>query len=106
MDQLQANQKKKCHTKVPRRDEAAAAVERARAARPQSLAVQALARALAFAPLDARAAAAWRPPGVDPASARWALAEALALAGEQAAARELAAPLLPAFPELAPPGGR
>ncbi len=43
----------------------------------------------------------WRPAGVDPASARLALARALVILGEPSAAVRVAAPLLAAFPELA-----
>lgn len=43
----------------------------------------------------------WRPAGVDPASARFALARALVTLGERGAAARVAAPLLAVFPELA-----
>jgi len=43
----------------------------------------------------------WRPAGVDPPSARFALARVLVTLGERPAAARVAAPVLAAFPELA-----
>ncbi len=52
------------------------------------------------------ALAAWRPPGVDPASARLDLSRAAAAAGARGRALALLAPLDAAFPELAGAAGR
>jgi hypothetical protein len=76
---------------------AAAAAARIRPDDPRLAAVALrLAQPARFAAL----AAAWRPPGVDPASARLALARAAAALGRADEAAGLLAPLVAAFPEL------
>ncbi len=85
----------------PRASRAAAA---AVAARPDDPRVRALARAMATPPEELlRTAGAWRPPGVDPASARLDLARAAGALGERRLALAILAPLLDAFPELRGP---
>ncbi|HVR07543.1 MAG TPA: hypothetical protein VMW75_05800, partial [Thermoanaerobaculia bacterium] len=51
-------------------------------------------------------AAAWRPPGCDPVSARMAMAAAAAADGDRAAAMAFLRPLADPFPELLPGFGR
>ncbi len=85
------------------RPRAAGAAAAAAALRPDDARIAALARRLA-APAAASApppgGAAWRPPGVDPASARLDLARAADALGDRRAALALLAPLAAAFPEL------
>lgn len=82
------------------REEAIFAACQAAGEAPGLLRAQALCaagRRLSFAGEEGR----WRPAGVDPSSASFALAQAHVMLGEGAAAARVATPLLMAFPELA-----
>jgi len=94
------------------REQAAGMARIAWQVRPDDARAAALALRLAGAP-DAtppapgwRPAAAWRPPGCDPVSARLALAGAAAAEGDRVAALAFLRPLAAGFPELVPGSGR
>ncbi len=69
--------------------------------RPGALPIEALAARLSG---EATVAGeeSWRPPGADPVSARWLLAEVTRLDGDPTGAARLLAPLAKAFPDLLP----
>lgn len=89
-----------------RRDEAAAAAARAAEIRPGDVMLLAYARRLS-GPLEGEAIESgenWRPPGVDPASARWARMRAAALDGDPRRASRLSTRFMLELPELTPQG--
>jgi hypothetical protein len=85
------------------REAAAEAAHRAEAIRPGDVRVAALARWLDHPAQSGRTTiAGWRPAGVDPISASWALAEAALFDGRPEEARRLLEPWLDDLPELWP----
>jgi hypothetical protein len=84
-----------------RNAEAAAQAQIARSIRPEDLRVAALQEALSWKGRPEREAESWRPPGIDPVSAKIALARELSYAGMGNLARRLAGPVARAFPEIA-----